>query len=633
MNEPLKRTVRVSRRPQWWGSHDQNLFWAEFDDDYRETWKVWEPSTEAETAAAQSFYDLLAPMAPEGASVEVDAPDGATIRIGKPVFEPVPIPAADQTHGDPLLEALRTHSGNLLAALEAVEGQARISGKGITAVQLRYTKITDFGMAALAGLSLVTQLDLAPGLTDAAFVNLQGMSSLERLTIENSSIQGDGLKYLSGMKHLASLTMCRCEIGENAFAYLPDLPALTQLNLQITTVSDADLESIAKLTALVDLSLAHSKVVGPGLRFLHALPELKTLSLYYSPITDDGLSHISTLSALESLDLSGTQVGDAGIAHLTGLPKLSAVHLKATRVTDTAIPLLGRCPSLTFADVDETEVTLEGTKLFKKLRRGGTIRAVSQKRLSKTKPSTVELIKRPKQRKAAPVAKSWKRIEVWLKKHAPAIQAALRPPATEEALQAVEHLIGQPLPPDVRESYLIHDGQEFGGTDVSGVFFGMSLMSLTEGEGVAWCWQYRIADDPANFDENDPEVRESFTTFPEGAIRLARMRPGWIPLYWDSGLNFFGIDLEPGPSGVIGQVIPFSWESGIGAEQKYVLAQSWAHFLQDVADELEAGHAVVEAPEVAGVDWFYLKCGPNKWFWNAFPFWSKAKLPKSFQES
>ncbi|MER5637393.1 SMI1/KNR4 family protein [Kitasatospora sp. NPDC002227] len=62
-----------------------------------------------------------------------------------------------------------------------------------------------------------------------------------------------------------------------------------------------------------------------------------------------------------------------------------------------------------------------------------------------------------------PVAASWKRIDAWLAQHAPASFAALRPPATPDAIARAESLIGIPLPSDLRESLLCHNGDVFPG--------------------------------------------------------------------------------------------------------------------------------------------------------------------------
>ncbi len=239
-----------------------------------------------------------------------------------------------------------------------------------------------------------------------------------------------------------------------------------------------------------------------------------------------------------------------------------------------------------------------------------------------------ELLRRHERRQQQPVAESWHRIETWLGEHAPAILDTLRPGVSAKSIDKLERTIGQPLPADVRESYLIHDGQDPWIEEddyIPGVFFGLRPLSLLGDEGIEWCWLNRTASNPEDFDETDSEVRKTFQSHPVGAIRHAWMRPGWIPLYWDCGRNFLGVDLDPGPTGTVGQIIPFGRDFGTGTEDKYVLAPSWAHFLEDIADELEAGQGSVAPQDIDG-NWFTLR--GYKYFWEAIPDWSGAKSPR-----
>src|SRR5262249_35419138 len=155
----------------------------------------------------------------------------------------------------------------------------------------------------------------------------------------------------------------------------------------------------------------------------------------------------------------------------------------------------------------------------------------------------------------------------------------------------LEKRIGRPLPADFRASYLIHDGQD---CDTErwgyGVIFGSYLSPIVHGEGVLWLYEYRVEHE---WPEKDTWMLD-WTFYPPGAIREAWNGPGWVPFFWDVGRNFIGIDLDPGPNGVVGQVIPFGSED----EFRPVLALSFAHLLEDIADELEGGHAIVEPPEV-----------------------------------
>ncbi len=198
---------------------------------------------------------------------------------------------------------------------------------------------------------------------------------------------------------------------------------------------------------------------------------------------------------------------------------------------------------------------------------------------------------------------------------------------SEADLDALEKRIGRPLPADFRASYLIHDGQ-WDGEEYGyglGVLFGMSIEPLASGyEGVMWLYEHRV----------DKEWRQlehyalDWVFWPPNAIRPAESGPGWMPFYWDCGRNFIGIDLEPGPNGVVGQVIPF----GSDDEFRPVLALSFGHLLEDIADELEAGSAFVNPPEVSD-SVFGLRSTPRGCFANWYKQWAEAKLPLTFQQS
>ena len=116
------------------------------------------------------------------------------------------------------------------------------------------------------------------------------------------------------------------------------------------------------------------------------------------------------------------------------------------------------------------------------------------------------------------------------------------------------------------------------------------------------------------------EFSQECTSSPAGAIRRLHACRAWIPLVEMNDSNHIGIDLDPGPSGVVGQVINF----GRDQEQKFVLARSWAHFLEDVADELERGNFAIT--EDKGYKSFDLKEPNQGEFWLNLKEWSRAKL-------
>lgn len=105
-------------------------------------------------------------------------------------------------------------------------------------------------------------------------------------------------------------------------------------------------------------------------------------------------------------------------------------------------------------------------------------------------------------------------------------------------------------------------------------------------------------------DEEEPAddlaSSEGRPSFPAGAIRRrlapTGWHPGWLPLATLVDVDFLGVDLAPDPRGVVGQVIAY----GRYTEVNCVLAASWAQFLDDVADELEAGNFVIDMRRTGG---------------------------------
>jgi cell wall assembly regulator SMI1 len=53
----------------------------------------------------------------------------------------------------------------------------------------------------------------------------------------------------------------------------------------------------------------------------------------------------------------------------------------------------------------------------------------------------------------------WKRIHTWLDANAPQGHGQLRPGASAESVSEAEEVMAQKLPPDLKASYLVHDGQ------------------------------------------------------------------------------------------------------------------------------------------------------------------------------
>lgn len=183
---------------------------------------------------------------------------------------------------------------------------------------------------------------------------------------------------------------------------------------------------------------------------------------------------------------------------------------------------------------------------------------------------------------SAPIAESFARILRWSDSNLPLLRQSLRPPAGESEIATLETLIGQALPQDVRDLYRLADGQipfQFGRTPYYPGFF-VSL-PFNPIEIVTRHWQFA-----RELEADDLGGEEFLSSFPPGAVKIQENNRAWIPISDDAGGNHIAIDLDPGPTGNIGQAII----TGTDEQERVRIASSLSAFLHWVAGEFEAGH-------------------------------------------
>ncbi|GAW12742.1 hypothetical protein ANO14919_021130 [Xylariales sp. No.14919] len=222
---------------------------------------------------------------------------------------------------------------------------------------------------------------------------------------------------------------------------------------------------------------------------------------------------------------------------------------------------------------------------------------------------------------APPVSHSWKRIDRWAEENYPELFDQLCEGCTDNDLTELEHQLDCSLPQDLRDSLMVHDGQERGGNP-TGIIFSSMLLDCEEMVQEWDQWrrvnqQYLLENSAANpaapskvFGgsgeasssrsapgspgsqksswRQDLQARQD--SVPAGAIQRAYAHPAWIPLVRDWGGNNLAVDLAPGPTGIWGQIILF----GRDYDTKYVVARSWGSFLAILADDLNSGKWFVD---------------------------------------
>ncbi|KAJ7871374.1 hypothetical protein B0H14DRAFT_2723753 [Mycena olivaceomarginata] len=188
-----------------------------------------------------------------------------------------------------------------------------------------------------------------------------------------------------------------------------------------------------------------------------------------------------------------------------------------------------------------------------------------------------------------PLNVTWTRLRTWLTREYPELGDTLNYGILPQDLAEIEAQFGFELPPVVRESYLLVDGQEAESAAgcAEGLFFGLTLLPL---EDVLEEWRFwrEVDDDPST--GANSQLRDSMQSVPTGWVRKEYSQRGWIPLIADKAGNYVGVDVNPAEDGSVGQVIVF----GRDFDTKVVLwagdgAAGWAKWFACFVDDLESG--------------------------------------------
>jgi len=182
------------------------------------------------------------------------------------------------------------------------------------------------------------------------------------------------------------------------------------------------------------------------------------------------------------------------------------------------------------------------------------------------------------------IIESWSRISKWLEANASDVAKRLPGPAEEHDIEAVEEKIGLAFPEDLKASYLVQNGVEYGEDELNIV-----VGPYDEYNDMAFCLLpiEQIADEWQVWkDLNDVGEFEGETGEPDNEIVDDWWSNGWIPIAGDGGGDFICIDMNPANGGTVGQVIYAPHD----APERSLLASSWSEYLQNLADEMERGN-------------------------------------------
>lgn len=148
---------------------------------------------------------------------------------------------------------------------------------------------------------------------DADLALLEDFPGLRSVSLFNcSNITNDGLKHLSYHSNLTELNVYRHKgISDEGVAHLRGLTRLETLHLDGSSVTDAGLDHLLDMTRLQELDIDGTPVSNAGIVKLGALPALKRVFVQNSRTTDEGAAALKRVLPHVKVEL-GSRPGSYG---------------------------------------------------------------------------------------------------------------------------------------------------------------------------------------------------------------------------------------------------------------------------------------------------------------------------------
>ena len=193
-----------------------------------------------------------------------------------------------------------------------------------------------------------------------------------------------------------------------------------------------------------------------------------------------------------------------------------------------------------------------------------------------------------------PVRTTWTRIEAWLAREHPSGAQILAPGASDAGLAQLAADFGT-LPKELEALLRVHDGQASHDRFVHSCAYecGGGTFELLSIAGMLAEWRLRNDSLKISDEENASLGGEA-----SGVKPLYWNRTGWLPLALGDQGDCFFVDLDPPPTGTVGQV--FVWYRDEGPAS--VVAPNVGAWLGTLADCMDSGKMFVEGDQVMHED-------------------------------
>ena len=273
-------------------------------------------------------------------------------------------PPAALTKGDPdkvahlMIDGPFTNRG--LASLAGLDGVAELD------LFWHVTRITSDGLASLASMPNLVMIGADGKLSDdVAMRHIAAIPNLRRLRAQESVATEAGFEALSRSRTLEGFWGRVCpNFGNRGFRAFSTMPSLTSMGVGLENVDDAVLALFPEFPALRELTPIG--VRDPGFRHVGRCTRLERLTcMYCRESGDEATAHIANLQ-IRYYYAGLTHITDRSLEILGGMTSLEQVEFyECQGVTDAGLPFLAALPRLREVALDSLPgVSFAGTKVF-----------------------------------------------------------------------------------------------------------------------------------------------------------------------------------------------------------------------------------------------------------------------------
>lgn len=185
---------------------------------------------------------------------------------------------------------------------------------------------------------------------------LASIPHLKSLVID---YKGDGdeiLKYIAKMKSLRRLYL-RSHFSDRGLIHFRHNTTLKELSLRETQITGEGMKYISSMSNLKELDIDGLPIDKKGFREIAKMDQLTKLCISNSILDDKALEIFYGMKKIRELYLDGTRISDVSMPWIGSLPKLQCVYLDGTLVTDVGIKCLFGKKHLYLVSLDKTKVT------------------------------------------------------------------------------------------------------------------------------------------------------------------------------------------------------------------------------------------------------------------------------------